>query len=132
MTVVIDVCGMAQILFQQEKTDKFSKLLAEADLILAPDLFVSELTNTLWKLHTAGKYNHEECLKFIEDGLDYIDTFVDSKKIRQEAFDEAVKHRHPAYDMFYLVTARRNGATLVTNDGDLAKICKKEKINICF
>ena len=68
MTVVIDVCGMAQVLFPQEKADKFSKMHAEADLILAPDLFVSELTNTLWKFNAAGKYNREECLKFIQDG----------------------------------------------------------------
>jgi hypothetical protein len=49
MTGVIDVCGAMEILSQKEKADKFSKALQEPALVIAPDLYVSELTNTLWK-----------------------------------------------------------------------------------
>ena len=33
--------------------------------------------------------------------------------------------------MYYAVLARRNDATLITNDGALAKVCEKLSIAIC-
>ena len=132
MTLVIDVSGIAQILFHQEKAGKFSKIITEADYIIAPDLFVPELTNALWKCHFMGKYDRDECCRLIDDGLNFIDSFINSRTIWQEALDESIKHRHPVYDMLYAVAARRNSGTLVTNDGDLAKICKKLQIGVCY
>ena len=132
MTLIIDVSGIAQILFHQEKADKFGKIITEADYIIAPDLFVPELANALWKCHFMGKYDQDECRRLIEDGLNYIDSFIDSRTIWQEALDEGIKHKHPVYDMLYAAAARRNSGTLVTNDGDLAKICKKLQIGVCY
>jgi predicted nucleic acid-binding protein len=131
MILVIDVSGIAQVLLQQEKAEKFSALISQAEYIIAPDLFVSELANALWKCCFIGKYDPDECGKLIDDGLNYIDTFIDSRTIWQEAFDEGIKRRHPVYDMLYAVTARRNSGTLVTNDGKLAKICKELRIDVC-
>jgi predicted nucleic acid-binding protein len=45
----IDVCEAMEILLQKEKSEKFSKILQEAALTIAPDLYITELTNTLWK-----------------------------------------------------------------------------------
>jgi predicted nucleic acid-binding protein len=132
MIAVIDVSGIAQILFQTSKKEKFEAVLQEAALVLAPDLYVSELSNTLWKYCTKGIYTSEECTQFIEDGLNYIDEFINSKDIWKEAFGEGIRHRHPVYDMFYAVIARRNDGILLTNDGDLAKICKKNNIKHCY
>ncbi|MDR2479122.1 MAG: type II toxin-antitoxin system VapC family toxin [Treponema sp.] len=131
MTLIIDVSGIAQILFHQEKAEKFSNIITEADYIITPDLFVPELANVLWKCHFMGKYDRDECRRLIGDSLNYIDSFIDSRTIWQEAFDEGTKYRHPVYDMLYAITARRNSGTLLTNDGDLAKICKKLQIGLC-
>ncbi|MDR1470706.1 MAG: hypothetical protein LBT00_15610 [Spirochaetaceae bacterium] len=51
MTGSIDVCGAMEILMRKEKADKLSKVLKEATLVIAPDLYIAELTNTLWKYH---------------------------------------------------------------------------------
>ncbi|MDR1788549.1 MAG: hypothetical protein LBR16_08910 [Treponema sp.] len=48
MTVVIDVCGAMEILMHKAKAYSFSEALKNAALVLAPDLYVPELTNTLW------------------------------------------------------------------------------------
>ncbi|AEF82139.1 conserved hypothetical protein [Leadbettera azotonutricia ZAS-9] len=132
MIAVIDVSSAAQILLQTPKKEKFETALRKAKLILSPDLYVSELSNTLWKFCTKKIYSEAECLRFVEDGLGYIDSFTDSKELWKEAFGEAVKNKHPVYDMLYAVLARRNDGILITNDGDLAKICEKLSIKYCF
>jgi len=128
---VIDVSGITQILFQREKKDKFYRVLQEASLVLAPDIYVSELSNTLWKYHKAQKYTVEECNQFIEDGLNYVDEFIDSKEIWKEAFSEGAKNGHPVYDMLYAVITRRNSGILISDDRDLSAICGKLNIDCC-
>jgi predicted nucleic acid-binding protein len=132
MIAILDVSGAMQILLKTEKFHTFNKAVQEASAVLTPDLFVPELTNTLWKFCIKGIYTAEECLQFIKDGLDYISEFIDSKKLWQEAFREGVKNKHPVYDMYYAIAARRNSGTLITNDGDLATICKKLSIEYIF
>jgi hypothetical protein len=84
-----------EILLQKEKAEKFSKILQEATLIIVPDLYISELTNTLWKYKRANILTKNECVQYIKDGINYVDKFIDSKELWQEAFSEGVKdHRH--------------------------------------
>jgi predicted nucleic acid-binding protein len=112
--------------------DKYNAILQEAPLTLAPDLYVSELSNTFFKYSIAKKLTDEECKHYINDGLDYIDHLVDSKELWQEAFQAALSNKHSVYDMFYIVTARRFCGTLITNDGPLAAICEKLQIQYCY
>ena len=51
MIGVIDVSGSIEILMQREKVHKFRKVLEESSKILVPDLYISELANTLWKYY---------------------------------------------------------------------------------
>jgi predicted nucleic acid-binding protein len=129
---VIDASGVIQIVLHKAKQKKFEDALHDAGLVLAPDLYVSELSNTLWKYSTKDIYTPEECIQFIQDGLGFINNYINSKDIWKEAFGEAVKNKHPVYDMLYAVTARRNNALLITNDEDLSKICGKLGIEYCY
>jgi predicted nucleic acid-binding protein len=132
MLVVPDVSASIQILLKAEKELKYKCPLAEADLVVAPDLYVPELTNTLWKYYRAKILTKEQCEQYIQDGIGYIDNFIDSKEIWKEAFTEGINNDHSVYDMLYLITARRNNAVLLTNDSALGKICKKENIEYVF
>jgi predicted nucleic acid-binding protein len=129
--MVLDVCGAIEILLQKEKADKFYKVLNESSLVLAPDLYISELTNALWKYYSSRILTKDECVQYIRDGLDYVDYFTDSGEIWEEAFAEGVQNAHSIYDMFYLVATRRNSGTLITNDSTLAAICKKNHVQVC-
>jgi predicted nucleic acid-binding protein len=131
MNVVIDVSGAAEILFKKEKNKKFDKVLQEATLVYAPDLYISELSNVFWKYAVIKNYNKDECIKYIHDGLDYIDVFINSETIWEEAFSEGVNNNHSVYDMFYMIAARRHSATLITNDLSLAAVCKKNHVQVC-
>jgi predicted nucleic acid-binding protein len=131
MIGVIDVCGAMEILLRKEKADKFSKALQEAALVIVPDLYVSELTNTLWKYYRAKILNKDECVQYIKNGINYVDKFIDSRELWQEAFSEGINNNHSIYDMLYMVVARRNGGVIITNDSVLAAICRNNNIQLC-
>ncbi|MDR1748771.1 MAG: type II toxin-antitoxin system VapC family toxin [Spirochaetaceae bacterium] len=131
MIAAVDVSGTMEILLQKEKAEQFSALLQDAALVLAPDLYISELTNTLWKYHRSHILTKDECIQYINDGISYVDKFINSKELWQEAFSEGINNNHSIYDMFYMVVARRNDGILITNDSVLATICRKNNIQVC-
>jgi predicted nucleic acid-binding protein len=132
MIAVIDVSGALEILLHKEKTNKFNKILQDVVLVIAPDLYVSELSNTLWKYHKAKILSKEQCLLYMQQGLKMVNTFVDAKEIWEEAFSEGISNNHSVYDMLYMVAARRHAGTLITNDSTLAAICKKNHVQVCW
>ncbi|MCL1928405.1 MAG: type II toxin-antitoxin system VapC family toxin [Treponema sp.] len=132
MIVVIDVSGVVEILLHKEKAAKFNKTLQGATLRVAPNLYISELTNVFWKYNTAKMRTKDECIKYIKKGIGLIDRFIDSKEIWEEALSEGINNRHSIYDMLYMVTARRNNGVLITNDSELAAICKKNRVQLCY
>lgn len=131
MIIVLDVSASIEILFQREKADKFKGVYNQGSWIIAPDLFIAEITNVLWKYYKAGLITHKDCIQYVQDGIDMIDDFLDAKELWKEALAEGIKNNHSIYDMYYAVLARRNDATLITNDEALAKVCEKLSIDIC-
>lgn len=132
MIAVVDVSGIMQILLQMPKSESFSSILQEATLVLAPDLYVSELTNVLWKYYSAKKLSKEECLAYIKDGIDFIDDFVSTKDIWNSAFLAGINNEHSIYDMMYMISAKNYNAVLITNDKDLSVICEKNDVKVVF
>lgn len=131
MIVVIDVSAAIEMIFQKQKKDFFYSRYKEASWVLAPDLYVSELSNVLWKYYKAKVISHEDCVQYVEDGIDLIDDFINGRDLWKEALGEGIKNNHSIYDMYYSVLARRNDAVLITNDGPLADLCKELKIEVC-
>ena len=131
MIIVLDVSAAIEILFQREKSGLFSEIYSKADWIIAPDLFVAEMTNVLWKYYRAGLITHEDCIQYVQDGLDMVDDFIDARTLWKESLSEGIKNNYSIYDMYYLVLTRRNDGTLITNDTALADICKKMNIKVC-
>lgn len=132
MISVLDVSGAIQVLLQKEKGSRFDEMIKKSSWVIAPDLYTSELSNVLWKYYKSNLITHEDCIQFVEDGLNLIDDFIDSKELWKEALGEGIKNNHSIYDMYYAVSARRNDAALITNDGSLADICQNLKITICY
>ena len=131
MIAVLDVSAAIEIILQKGKKDLFNSRYKEASWVLAPDLYVPELSNVLWKYYKAKVISHEECIQYVEDGINMVDDFIDGKEIWKEALGEGIKNNHSIYDMYYSVLARRNDAVLITNDGPLADHCKDLKIEVC-
>jgi predicted nucleic acid-binding protein len=99
-------------------------------VVLAPELFVPEVVNTIWKYHQFEHLSLSVCDGALEAALGLVDALVSSKEIYGEAFLLARTTRRPAYDMFYVALARREDATFLTTDSALKKEAKRQGIHV--
>lgn len=123
MIAVLDVSAAIEVILKKAKKEKFESAFQSAAWVISPDLYVSEITNVLWKYYNKNIINHDDCLEYVEDGINLIDDFISSKELWKEALGESIRNTHSVYDMLYATLARRNEAQLITNDGPLSKIC---------
>lgn len=128
MIIVLDTSAAIEILLQKEESDKYTREISEADTVIAPELYISEITNVAWKYQKIAKFKHEDCYSLAEDGINLVDQFINTKELWKEALREAMNNDQTAYDCQYLVCARRNDGTLLTKDQKLKKLCRKLKI----
>jgi predicted nucleic acid-binding protein len=130
MIIVLDASGAVEIALGRENAPRFMDYLKKTDVILAPDIYVSEITNVFWKYSQFSQFTDEICLKGIEFCINLIDDFLDSKNLWREAYYESVKNNSSTYDMFYLVAARRNYGRIVSMDKRLNMLAEKENLLI--
>lgn len=128
MIFVLDA-SMAVAMVLGHSTDK--KILGKvssAKWVIAPDLFVAEVSNVFWKYHHFEAMPIRDCEASLQNSLGLVDDLVDSKELYQEAFALACQAAHPVYDALYLALARRHNAYLLTNDKKLVKLAQKNSI----
>lgn len=128
MIAVLDVSAAIQILLNKEKKDHFLVYYRRASWVIAPDLYVNELTNVLWKYNKAKILEHDSCQQLVEDGVALIDDYFSSIDLWKEVLGESIKNHHSAYDLFYAILARRNDGTLISHDKRLIALSNKLKI----
>lgn len=130
MIVVLDASAAIEIALNREHSTSFRDLIRQSDLVLAPDTFPSEITNVFWKYATYSNMPIEVCEKGIDYCLDLIDDYIETTSLCREVFSESYKNNHAAYDLFYIVTARRFNASLLTRDAKMKAIAEALKIII--
>ena len=114
--VVLDCCAALAMASCNEEGKAISSLLLSGEEITAPSLLVSEMAHAVAKYVKAGRISEVVAQEYLKNGIGYIDTFDDDKNLAAEALSESFRRGHSSYDMFYLVLARRTGATLFTLD----------------
>lgn len=87
-----------------------------ATVVAAPSLHASEVANALWKYVKAGNLDAETALERLEESINLIDAFTPDWELTTEALTEAVRFKHPVYDLLYAVLARRTGCPVLTMD----------------
>lgn len=130
MTVVLDTSAAIEVAIGGASAEEIRTTLESSDVVLVPATFISEVTNVLWKYRKFSGFTDEKCLTAIEFCIGLVDVTISSREIWRESFFEGTKNSHSTYDMFYLVTARRNMATLVTKDKKLREIAAAEGIAV--
>jgi len=130
MTVVLDASGAVEIALENSRSEQFKEILQRADLIIAPNTFVSEVTNVFWKYRKFSNFSDEICLSGIEFCINLIDDFIDSRELWRESYFEGIRNQSTTYDMFYLVTARRNSGAVISMDKKLNAIAEREGLKI--
>ena len=81
MTAVLDVSAAIEILLQKEKKELFNATYEKASWVIAPDLYIAEISNVIWKYYKSGLISHIECIQYVEDGIDLIDDYFPSKEL---------------------------------------------------
>jgi predicted nucleic acid-binding protein len=128
MTMVLDASAAIELALEKPDADYFRNILSKSDLVIVPDTFPSEITNVFWKYHSFSNLSIEICQSGIRYCLGLIDDFINTKALCSEVFSESIGVKHSTYDLFYLITARRNNGTLLTKDAQLISIAKSLKI----
>lgn len=130
MNIVIDASAAVGLVLALPGTEMFAPLLEEAALVTAPDLYIAEVGNVIWKYRKADLLTVERCELLLEQAVSLPDRIESSAALYQEAFTLASRHLHPVYDALYLILARRTNATILTLDHRLAALAGVLEIKV--
>jgi len=128
MIVVLDASGAAEIAKQTQTGIDFVNILMRAEKVFAPDLFIAEISNFMWKNGRKDKKRAASLSNIARDCIGYIDEYVSAYELWKEALRMAQDQDHSVYDMLYAVLARRHDAMLLTMDKKLFAICESLSI----
>ena len=131
MRLVIDASAAVEIALDRRGAARLVEIVSEADEVLAPELLVAEVVNTVWKYHQFEGLDLNTCDRALRFAVGLVDTLVSHKEICHEAFHlSRSERRRAAYDMFYLALARREDAAFMTLDNALRKEAVRQGIRI--
>ncbi len=127
MIIVLDASAAVSVVLDKDKT--LIQPLLEADKIIAPVLFISEIGNVFLKYHQFRDMKKSECLTHIKNCLGLITDFYNEQNLYEEAFSIAYKNKLSYYDALYLAIAVDMQGTLLTLDKKLRKIASELKLS---
>lgn len=122
MILVIDSSAGAETVLRRKQSSTYTEYIAQADQIIAPTLYISEITNVFWKYHAFSNMKREVCIQAIRYAIAIPDEYVHELNLFADAFDLSCKSRLPVYDMYFLALAKRHDASLMTLDKKLKNI----------
>lgn len=129
MIVVLDTSAAIEIVLQRDSAQSLAEVVREADWVIAPTLFITEVNNVFWKYHKFADYPYPDCERDIEQTIALPDEYINEIELYREAFKLGCTLDHPIYDMLYMVLARRNRAKLLTMDKKLITVAHKAGVD---
>ena len=127
--IVLDANAAVAMALGSDLGEALTTQLLAGETVLAPTLLYSEVAYTLAKYVRAGVLSKEEAAERGRDAVGLVDEFCDDGQLWMEAMGESLRLGHSSYDLFYLVLARRTGATLFTLDKKLQELALDAGIN---
>lgn len=125
MIAVLDASGAAEIAAKTQAGVDLIDVLMRAERVLAPELYIAEVCNVMWKLGRKGDFHKDTYMELAQDCIDFVDEYVAASELWKEALRLAQEHNHAVYDMLYATLARRHDAVLLTMDTKLCDTCGK-------
>lgn len=129
MIAVLDASAAVEVILRRKEARAVHAALVEAERVFAPDLYVAELANALWKYSESDKHR-SSANELLDDGVNLPDEYVPSTELYREALSFSIRTHHPVYDSLYLILARRQSATLLTLDRRLAALAAAEGLRV--
>ena len=130
MITILDASAAVAIAMNLPESIKFLPSIDTSDVVIAPDLFVAEVSNAIWRYVRAGMLDSEQGSVVLERSVMLVDTFEPGQMLFKEAFALSVDHQHPVYEALYLVLARRHNGLLATLDKRMVELASKLHIRL--
>lgn len=130
MRIVLDASAAVEVALDGKHAAQLGAVLEESEEVLAPELLLAEIVNSIWKYHEFQQLDSTTCVRALDFAVGLVDTLVSCKELYREAFLLSRTARRPACDMFYLALAKREDAVLLTLDKALRKEAVRQGIRL--
>ncbi|QVV68754.1 type II toxin-antitoxin system VapC family toxin [Synechococcus sp. LA31] len=120
--LVLDASAVVRIIEGSPQAAAFQQAVLDAELVLAPELMLTEVSNALWRLQRAGQLQAESLQQCLSRAAALVDHIEPDRHLQVEALALACHLDHPVYDCLYLALARREAAILLTADQRLQRL----------
>lgn len=125
LACVLDASAAVRLILGDPAATQLAQPLREAALVLAPELMLTEVANTLWKLQRAQQLADLDPQQLLADARDLVDRVEPDRHLQAEALALACHLNHPVYDCLYLALARREAASLISADQRLLRLAER-------
>ena len=128
--IVIDAStAVALVIGRHPDAASALAVLDEAETVLAPRLYSTEVANALWKYARDSNLPETVAVSYLEEAVAIVQEQVDDELLSTEALVAAIRFDHPVYDALYAVLARRRGAAVITLDRKLRSLLAKMRVD---
>ena len=114
--IVVDANVAVKWIIKQPLRERALAVLTRPDILVAPTLFVSEVTSAVWQYVRAGQIDREQAHHALSATLDQVTLLEEDRHLAETALAVALELGYAPYDCFYLVAAINRDALLVTAD----------------
>ena len=125
LACVLDASAAVRLILADPAATDLAERVGGAALVLAPELMLSELANTLWKLQRADRLNDLDPQELLAEARELVDRLEPDRHLQAEALALACHLNHPVYDCLYLALARREAASLISSDRRLNALAER-------
>ncbi|MFP4546689.1 MAG: type II toxin-antitoxin system VapC family toxin [Fidelibacterota bacterium] len=130
MNIVIDTSAAINSIIETPYTETLQHHILNSAYVFAPDVYIPEVTNVLWKYYMFHNFSSDLCKTVIDKSIRLIDKIIHSNLLYKEAFKLSTITKHSTYDCYFLVLARQQDATLLTLDKKLIQIAQENHIQV--
>ena len=125
-SLVVDASVAVKWVIPEEGSDRARGLLDAAAhdeaRLLAPDIYVAEVANVLWKrTHLTGDLLEGDAREALDSLIATLPVLVPGSALAGQALELALAFGRPLYDCLYVALALRAGCPLVTADRRLVR-----------
>lgn len=130
MICVIDASAAIAFETKSGNAPALLEVLADAERVITPDLFVAEVANVCWKHVQWSQFSVEDAQNLFRRCMALVHDTIRHDEIGVQALNLAIAFKVPAYDMFYLALAKQRDARLLTADAKLARLAGRLDIEV--
>lgn len=128
--LILDASAAVHILCGLPAAPRLVEELSNTSLVLAPEMYLAEVGNALWKYVSSGDLERDEATSLFFESRTLVDVTIPHQELADEAFAAAIRHGHPVYDLLYATLARRNAAAVLTMDRRLAELLGRMDVEV--